>query len=203
MSEQYEELHAFDTRNVQKISEIVSAKEYKLFCTMPSTFTLCVSPNKVTYNQLQQISMSNSRLISTTFDLNKKTMVCKSWKNGKEKKVSKKRKNYSGRSENASESRVAIPDTIHFADKPQIESILHSLTSHTKLEFDVKFDDKPTKYILGVELKEKFTKSLLDVIIEKTGSFIDSIVVDFTKEKLFFHVVRNDCSQTSKKRQRL
>lgn len=205
MSEQYEELHQFDTRIVEKTIEIISVKEYKLFCTMPSTYTLRVTPAKVTYNELRQISMSNSRLISLEFNLQNKTLVCKSWKNGKERQVSKKRGryNYTPTLSDVSLDAFNIPDSVHFSDRPQVESILRTLVTSTKLEFNAQIEDKPTKYIIGVELKEKFTKHLLDAIMERTGSFINKIIVDFTNEKLLFHVGRNDCTQNSKKRQRL
>ena len=203
MSEQYEELHQFDTRIVQKVNEIISVKEYKLFCTLPSTYTLRVTPPKVTYNQLRQISMANSRLISIELSLQNKTLVCKSWKNGKEKSVSKKRGRRLQQMADVSLDTFPIPESVHFSDRPQVESILKTLVVNTKLEFKINIDDKATKYVISVSLKEKFTKHLLDVIMERTGSFINDIVVDFTNEKLLFHVARNDCSQSSVKKRRL
>lgn len=145
----------------------------------------------ITFDDIRQVELMCSRIKSISIDLQRGYFIVESWKDGKEKKISRKRER--GLQEYAYDLPTSYNlKSVEEKDKAQVEGILKLLVGMTQLEFDIKLESNSRVYKLILQNIELFYVEAVDKILERYRAFIPDVIVNYPAKEIIFNIRKTD-----------
>ena len=198
-------LHVSDSRFVEEVIKVISSLDgsssmkLKLFTKFPTRFTIILcKPPRMSLDDMNQILLMNSKIISIKADLVAAELKIESYKHNDETK--RKRKRSIGVED------IGVPTDYDLSmvdkkDKKHIEGILRNLLGMTTMEFTSAIETSAGYYDLQLKDIECLNVEYIAEVVQKYRAFITETVFDYPQHKMTIQVRRNDTPITNIRQQ--
>jgi hypothetical protein len=198
-------LHDSDSRFVEEVIKVISSLDgsssmkLKLFTKFPTRFTIILcKPPRMSLDDMNQILLMNSKIISIKADLVAAELKIESYKHNDETK--RKRKRSIGVED------IGVPTDYDLSmvdkkDKKHIEGILRNLLGMTTMEFTSAIETSAGYYDLQLKDIECLNVEYIAEVVQKYRAFITETVFDYPQHKMTIQVRRNDTPITNIRQQ--
>ena len=194
-------LHDSDSRFVEEVIKVISSLDgsssmkLKMFTKFPTRFTIILcNPPRMTLDDMNQLLLMNSKIISIKADLVASQLKIESYKHNDETK--RKRKRSIGFED------ISVPTEYDLSmvdrkDKKHIEGILRNLLGMTTMEFTSEIKTSAGYYDLKLTDIECLNIEYIAEVVQKYRAFITETVFDYPQHLMTIQVRRNDTPITT------
>lgn len=194
-------LHDNDSRFVEEVIKVISSLDgsssmkLKLFTKFPTRFTIILcNPPKMTLDDMNQILLMNSKIISIKADLSNSQLKIEAYKHNDETKLKRKRP--------VGFDDIHIPSDYDLSmvdkkDKKHIEGILRNVLGMTTMEFTSEIKTSAGYYDLKLRDIECLNIEYIAEVVQKYRAFITEAIFDYPQHQMTIQVRRNDTPITS------
>jgi hypothetical protein len=194
-------LHDSDSRFVEEVIKVISSLDgsssmkLKLFTKFPTRFSIILcNPPRMALDDMNQILLMNSKIISIKADLIRAQLKIESYKHNDETK--RKRKRSIGFEDEGIPTEYDL-SMVDKKDKKHIQGILRNLLGMTTMEFTSEIKTSAGYYDLQLKDIECLNVEYIAEVVQKYRAFITETVFDYPQHQMTIQVRRNDTPITS------
>lgn len=193
-------LHDADNRFVQEVIKVVtsldgsSTMQLKIHSKFPTRFILTLlDPPVMTLDDMHQIFLMNSKIISIKIDLEHQQLKIEAFKHNETMKKKRKRVAY---------DEFDVPDgydlsMVDINDKKHIDGILRNILGMTTMEFTSRIHSRASYYDLEIGDVEVLDVAYIQEVVSKYRAFITQTTFDYPRKKFKMQIRRNDTPITT------